>query len=267
MDIPEKMPLGMTKKQQEILDLLFQFRFLQRQHVQRFLRHTNHRRINQWLTQLKESEYIGREYPRAFRLLNEPATYFLAKKGIRLFQTQFPQNQRLQTLRRERTVSYRTKNHAFFMADFYLLLREYFDKEYQTSNFYTQAYIPHRYRIQIIRPDALLHTHDGLIYFLEFDREQETITTMRQKMKSYLQYYQSNLWRRFAPSFFPCVCVISLSSKRVSALVTQTEQLLLEAKRPPMVYKFTTFAQLQAKGFRNNTCLTPFHSSQSYPFL
>ncbi len=45
-----------TKKQEEILQLLYIFRFLNSRQVQEFLGHKDHRRINSWLKDLVKKE-------------------------------------------------------------------------------------------------------------------------------------------------------------------------------------------------------------------
>ena len=49
-----------TKKQETILTLIFTFRFINSKQIQEFLQHKDHRRINSWLKDLTEKEYVER---------------------------------------------------------------------------------------------------------------------------------------------------------------------------------------------------------------
>ncbi len=76
---------NITKKQYEILTLLFRFRFLNTTHIQSFLHHQDKRRINHWLKDLTEQKYLKRFYDKKIIGVNRiPAIYFLAPLGIRI---------------------------------------------------------------------------------------------------------------------------------------------------------------------------------------
>lgn len=72
---------NITKKQQTILTLIFTFRFINSKQLQKLLNHKDHRRINSWLNDLVEKEYIGRDFQPIFGTLTKPAIYFLSVKG------------------------------------------------------------------------------------------------------------------------------------------------------------------------------------------
>ncbi|MBI2012253.1 replication-relaxation family protein [Candidatus Daviesbacteria bacterium] len=70
-----------TKKQQTILILIYIFRFLNSKQIQQFLNHKDHRRINGWLKDLREKEYVERDFKAIYGILTKPAIYFLTAKG------------------------------------------------------------------------------------------------------------------------------------------------------------------------------------------
>jgi hypothetical protein len=72
---------NITKKQQTILTILFTFRFINSKQIQQFLNHKDHRRINSWLKDLVDKEYIERDFQPIFGTLTKPAVYFLSIKG------------------------------------------------------------------------------------------------------------------------------------------------------------------------------------------
>ena len=83
-----KNPPQITQKQQEILLLLYRYRFLNRIQIQTFLNHKYPKRINDWLRDLTAKEYIGRIYSSDFGENTKPAIYYVAINGIRFLKTQ-----------------------------------------------------------------------------------------------------------------------------------------------------------------------------------
>jgi hypothetical protein len=64
-----------TTKQQEILKLLYRFRFVDRIQVQAFLHHKDKGRVSAWLKDLREKQYIGWIYSTDFTEKAKPAIY------------------------------------------------------------------------------------------------------------------------------------------------------------------------------------------------
>jgi len=77
-----------TTKQQEILKLLYQYKFLDRKQIQAFLNHKYHKRINDWLKDLTQKEYLNRIYSNKLGENTKPAIYYLGLNGIRFLKTQ-----------------------------------------------------------------------------------------------------------------------------------------------------------------------------------
>ena len=71
----------LTKKQKLILLLLYCFRFLNSKQIQQFLGHKDHRRINTWLKDLAERDYIVRDFKPVFGALTKPAVCYLTSLG------------------------------------------------------------------------------------------------------------------------------------------------------------------------------------------
>ncbi len=72
-----------TPKQKQILQYLYKYKFLDRKQIQQFLDHKYHKRINDWLKDLNQKEYINRIYSNKFGENTKPAIYYLALNGIR----------------------------------------------------------------------------------------------------------------------------------------------------------------------------------------
>ncbi len=73
----------LTKKQQEILKLLYRFRFLNRIQIQAFLGHKDPKTINLWLRDLRAKGYVEWIYSTHFAEKTKPAVYYLGLNGVR----------------------------------------------------------------------------------------------------------------------------------------------------------------------------------------
>lgn len=73
-----------TTKQQEILKLIYRYRFLNRTQIQTLLKHKDKRRIISWLKDLREKQYADWHYDASDLIAkSRPAIYYLALNGIR----------------------------------------------------------------------------------------------------------------------------------------------------------------------------------------
>ncbi len=77
----------LTKKQQEILKLLYRFRFLNRIQIQAFLEHKDPKTINLWLRDLRAKGYVEWIYSTHFAEKTKPAIYYLDLNGVRYLRT------------------------------------------------------------------------------------------------------------------------------------------------------------------------------------
>jgi len=77
----------LTKKQQEILRLLYSYRFLNRIQIQALLRHKDPKTINLWLRDLRAKGYVEWIYSTHFAEKTKPAIYYLALNGVRYLRT------------------------------------------------------------------------------------------------------------------------------------------------------------------------------------
>jgi hypothetical protein len=72
-----------TKKQQEILKLLYRYRFLNRIQIQSLMGHKDYKTINLWLKDLREKEYVTWIYSTHFAEKTKPAIYYLGLNSVR----------------------------------------------------------------------------------------------------------------------------------------------------------------------------------------
>jgi hypothetical protein len=77
----------LTKKQQEILRLLYSFRFLNRIQIQALMSHKDPKTINLWLRDLRAKGYVAWIYSTHFAEKTKPAIYYLGLNGVRYLRT------------------------------------------------------------------------------------------------------------------------------------------------------------------------------------
>lgn len=76
-----------TNKQQEIVKLLYSYRFLNRIQIQVLMGHKDKKTINMWLRDLKQKQYVEWIYSDRFAEKTKPAIYFIAINGVRFIKT------------------------------------------------------------------------------------------------------------------------------------------------------------------------------------
>lgn len=76
-----------TPKQQDILKLLYRYRFANRIQLQDFMGHKNKRRIAEWLKDLREKHYVEWIYSTDFAEKTKPAIYYIGINGVRFLKT------------------------------------------------------------------------------------------------------------------------------------------------------------------------------------
>lgn len=82
-----KLP-NITNKQQEILQLLYKYRFLNRIQIQALLNHKDKKTVNLWLRDLKTKQYIEWIYSTHFAEKTKPAVYYIGLNGVRWLKQQ-----------------------------------------------------------------------------------------------------------------------------------------------------------------------------------
>ena len=77
-----------TTKQQTILKLIYQHRFIDRTQIQILMHHKERKRSTEWLRDLRAKDYIKWIYdPTDFAGKTKPAVYYLSLNGIRFLRT------------------------------------------------------------------------------------------------------------------------------------------------------------------------------------
>lgn len=201
---------NITKKQSEILILLYRFRFLNRLQIQKLLKHKQISQINIWLKDLYDKKIIERNYSKKFGDNIKPAVYFLKSKSKNYLVGQFPKDDKMmKRIYGEKNRSQKFINHCLLSADFYLDLKK--SSEAEEIFFYTKIDLLNYDYLPLAHPDAYVATKKGKRikrYFFEIIDEGTPRFIIRTMIKRYLQYYDSNTWQEITKHPFPKILIL-----------------------------------------------------------
>lgn len=186
----------LTTKQQEILKLLYKYRFLNRIQIQALLKHKDKRRIISWLKDLREKEYVDWHYNTTdFIAKSQPGIYYLSLNGIRYLRglNEYP-TEELRKRYKEPTRTQGFINHCLLIADCTIALQN------KSSGNVTYTIV---LRADYADPDNKYHYLNELKAHLYFEKQQGTTTTsyllesieltlpryqLRKRIKEYVEY-------------------------------------------------------------------------------
>jgi hypothetical protein len=201
---------NLTKKQLEILILLYRFRFLNRSHIQKLLNHKQISQINIWLKNLYDKKIIGRNYSNKLGDNIKPAIYYLATKSKNHLTVQLEEDDKLmKRIYGEKNRSKNFINHCLLSADFYLDLKK--SSESEEIFFYTKIDLINHDYLPSNHPDAYVATKKNKRikrYFFEIIDEGTPRFIIRSKIKQYLEYYNDNTWQEVTNHPFPKILIL-----------------------------------------------------------
>lgn len=201
----------LTSKQSEILILLYRFRFLNREHLQKLFNHKYRSRILAWLNELTEKKYIRKYYDKKFG--SSSSVYSLDRAGRKYLKAN-PEVKTscLDRVWREANLSAEFRNHCLFLADIYLSLLAETAKSKSKLFFYTKTDLYGTDHLISPSPDAHFVTEDnqGRIkrYFLDIFDENRPPTAFRLRVRKYFNYYDSDEWQDNTNKPFPEIILV-----------------------------------------------------------
>lgn len=250
---PKPPPAPLTLQQQVILQLLFRFRFLDRTHIQRYLHHTNHKRILLWLNDLTTKQFITRNYSKTFPNNTKPAIYHLAPTGIAWLKTQ-PEydKQTLHKLYRENKRSPAFIAHSLLLATLDLKLRDQSTEAIQQTMAIKSDYpnLPQAELLAQLSPHAFItKTQDGSTkyYFLELLTDL-TQARLRKRIKAIVAFYQSNEWEGATSEPFPTVLLVCPDLATMIDTKRFTKKLLTAKEATTLEVLVTTLEEVSTQG-------------------
>lgn len=219
MNIPH-----ITQRQQDILLLLYRFRFLNRSQIQSLLHHKNTKSINTWLKDLTDKKYTNRIINDLAKIHNTPAIYYLSLNGIKFLKTQSScKTQYITKLYKEKTRSEQFINRCLFIADIYL----YLTNKYGNSShfvFYTQSdYTPYSL-IKEIFPHFVFHKAEGQPLFVaEIFSGITPRFALRKRITNYMEFFTQKAWiKKEKPPNILLICPDNKMKKFVVKFTKET---------------------------------------------
>ncbi len=139
-----------TQKQKEIVQHILRFRFINRIQVQKLLHHKDYHRINIWLKDLTEKQYLQRTHKKTFEGQAKPAVYNLGINGIRFLKTQEKINKNdLKKYYGESKKGEKFQKQCQFIVNVYLAITQKYN---DVASFFTRADFPANGVIRDILP-------------------------------------------------------------------------------------------------------------------
>ncbi|SRR3990167_11107228 len=204
-------PEPVTKKQLEILILLYRFRYLNRTHIQTFLHHKSHSLITTYLKDLTDRKIINRIYSQTIGNINEPAIYYLGLKSRPILEKAGCDPIQLKRVYKEDENSLKFQKHWLFIADLYFCFLETAHKNNAELQFLTATDLKNYAYTPLPRPDAYITVKDNKQtkrYFLEVFDDGDPFFAVLSKINKYLRYFEEGYWQDHQKHPFPKILFI-----------------------------------------------------------
>jgi len=196
----------LTKRQTDILLLLFRFRFLTRPKIQQLLQHKNHRLVTRWLNELTDLGYLIKYDA---KLVVMPAFYSLGKLSRKYLKKQklVKQTPHLDRVWWEahHTVAFREK--CLFVADIYLSLLSRFGEGlrfWSKADLYGYEYLieppPDVYFVTQTKSKKMRYFLDAFTY--------APPKAIKNRIEHYRDYFYSSEWEDNVDKTFPDIIII-----------------------------------------------------------
>lgn len=255
-----------THKQQEIIELLYSYRFLNRVQIQTLLNHKSHKTITVWLQDLREKQYVGWIYSTVFEKKSKPAIYYLGINGVRYLRStgKYP----LTEIRKRYYESGRSEgfiSRSIMLGEISIELAKKSSESVryvcQTTSKIALPGSPFHFvqGITQFRPDLCYSKQDGrakTIYLVELLDSTLPRERVKRRLKRYVDYldYELDNWQRLSgETKRPTVLFICPTVGELLYCKRRTRWLLRDIPhREELHIKFETLETIKAKGFLND---------------
>ena len=200
--------LKITNKQQEILTLIYKFRFLNRTQIQQLLNHKDTKTINSWLKDLTEKKYLNRIYSNNIGENTKPAIYYASINAIKYYRTTTKSNSYLKKLYRDSERSKSFIAEQILIADIYLSLIAIDNKGEIKYTFETAADVtPNQQYIfmEDLSPHLIFTKNKTKQYILVLLNSTMPKYMVKKSIKNYIELFFSNEWEDNTDQTFPTI--------------------------------------------------------------
>lgn len=204
-------PESITKKQLEILTLIYRFRHLHRHHLQKFLNHKSHSLIATYLKDLTGRNIIGRHYSKTIPNINKPASYYLSLNSRPLL-TEYGIDQTiLKRVYKEKSNSKVFQNHWLLIADLYFRFLETAKRNQAELEFLTTTDLKNYSFTPLKEPDAYIavkSAQETKRYFLDVLDPGCPYFAVLSVINKYIRYFEGGYWQNYYEFPFPKILLI-----------------------------------------------------------
>ena len=205
------------RQQKQILFLLYKFRFLTINQLQKYFNHKDPHRVKEWLKDLREDKQIyvikNKKNP------TKPFTLCLDTRAKDILaEDKYCDKSFLERLYKEKMLTENFRNHCLFIFDTYLFFLFQKQKE-ATIHFLTQQDLIGCEFLPEELPDVYIavETKEGTDrYFLDlYDEYKNKAFLPRQRIKQYISYRESENWQTNTEnSSFPMILFVLQEEQR-----------------------------------------------------
>jgi DNA-binding PadR family transcriptional regulator len=235
-----------TKQQQTILTYLYHYRFLNRTHIQNFLNHKTHNRINIWLKDLNEQGYVDRIYSREYGENTKPAIYSIGPNGVGFLKDQAGlAPQQIQKLRRQSGRSKSFMSRCLMLADIRVTLLGFSPdavstKTRPTYEFTTTAEVQDEenefHFLSMVRPQLIVTKHESSSKrsYTIIEVFDPTIPSyaIRKRLGEFVNLYKSATWEEATSRPFPKLLFVCPTKAGMIYTKRHARKLIEENQRP-----------------------------------
>jgi hypothetical protein len=251
-----------TNKQQEILKLLYAYRFLNRIQIQALLHHKNRKNINEWLHDLREKQYVTWIYSTDFAEKTKPAIYHLGINGVRYLRAtgDYPAGEiRKRYYESDRSQGFISRSITLADISIELVGKSSESVQYvaQTQAEYALPYSSFRFlaKIDVFHPDICYTKQEGELkktYLVELLDATLPRYRVKRRLKVYVEYldYEFDEWQRLSGmTERPIVLFICPTVGELLFAKRRTQKLLESVPdRTQMHLKFATVDAVRQSG-------------------
>lgn len=228
----------MTNKQQEIVDLVHKYRFINRIQIQRSLKHKDPRRINSWLKELVEWGYLGRIYSNKLLENTKPAIYYLSTEGIAYLKEwkNFSIND-VKKFYEDKKRSQIFIDHCIFICELLTGLKTYEDETRQYK-ILTKEQLTRTEHFKELKPDAFIEIYKKKIKksktvelyssnFLDLFDPGVPRYAIRYRINQCIKYHEEESWKKYTDTF-PSILLIFPTKQKQKQFAKYIKQQLEE---------------------------------------
>ena len=244
-----------TPKQQEIPKLIYKFRSLNRLQIQRLLNHKDKRRINSWLKDLIEKEYLEKvPKDNSFEQRTKLTIYRIGINGIRFLKTQddcFPEI--IRKLYKDKKRSDNFINQCILLADSYISLQNKTEVIMGSDlvNVDSPLHFLTDLNPNLVYKEVKKHKKGTTERYCLLEVFEATLPrySIRKRIRTYLEFYYSNQWENNMDKHFPIIKFICPTKTDLIYAKRITKKLLEENQNPDdLSIQFATMDEIKKSG-------------------